>query len=169
VTGAPVRPDSLRAIVDAVQAEGAWLHILQPVQIMDLSAAAEIAGRTGPDERPWQAELSYWTGNPTTSISAAGDRAAQFAILYGRSDEPRDWLRAGEALSAGWLAAAERGVSVLPMSAPVEVTGTRETMRRFLSYLNHAFLVLRLGTVDPAEPEASAGARRPAEQIIERR
>ncbi len=192
VTGAPVRPEDLRAIVDAVQAEGAWLLILKADQVREVCAAAVVALQTEADELPWRAELAYWgttipdpaapmpaSGNivagndsghsDTPSTSAAQDRAARFAILYGRSDEPRDWLRAGEALSAAWLTATERRISVLPMSAPVEVTGTRETMRRVLAYLNHPFLVLRLGSVDPAEPDASSGVRRPREQTIEQR
>lgn len=37
-----------------------------------------------------------------------------FILLYGDADEPLNWLRAGEALSAGWLTATERGVSILP-------------------------------------------------------
>jgi nitroreductase len=170
VTGAPVGLEDLSAIVDAVQVEGAWLSILKPDQVAELSTAANVAVGTMADEHPWRAELAYWTDHPDTlTVSAAGDRAARFAILYGRSDESRDWLRAGEALSAAWLTATERGISVLPMSAPVEVTVTRESMRRILAYLSHPFLVLRLGTVDPAEPDASYGTRRPAEQTVERR
>jgi hypothetical protein len=68
----------------------------------------------------------------------------------------------GEALSAGWLAATEQGISVLPLSAPVEVISTRETMRRHLSYLNHPFVVLRLGTVDPADANATNATRPPS-------
>jgi len=70
--------------------------------------------------------------------------------------------------AAGWLTATERGISVLPLSAPVEVSGTRDTMHRLLSYLNHPFLVLRLGTVDAADTDAPYVPRVPAEQIIQR-
>jgi hypothetical protein len=192
VTGATVRSADLRAITASVQAEGAWLHILYPDQVLELAAAAGRAQLTDAEEPVWRAELAYWTepagtvvlhATVATSVSptaAAGhdvgdqpigvqhDRNALFAILHGRSDEPRDWLRAGEALSAGWLTAIEHGISVLPLSAPVEVTGTRDTMRRFLSYLNHPFLVLRLGTVDAADTDALSDPRQPADQIIQR-
>jgi hypothetical protein len=191
VTGAAVGREDLRAITASVQAEGAWLHLLRPDQVLELAAAAGQAQQTDLGAPVWQAELAYWiaaqpdgsaishaaiaqpappttmAGRDTsdTPISAQHDRTALFAILYGRSDEPRDWLRAGEALSAGWLTATERGISVLPLSAPVEVTGTRDTMRRLLSYLNHPFLVLRLGTADIVAPHAP---RLPADQIIQR-
>ncbi len=192
VTGAPVGSEDRRAITASVQAEGAWLHILYPDQVLELVDAAGRAQHTDTGEPVWQAELAYWTepadtvarraavaehGVPNVvagrdaggaAISFRHDRTALFAILHGRIDDSRDWLRAGEALSAGWLTATERGISVLPLSAPIEVTGTRDTMRRFLSYLSHPFLVLRLGTVDAADTEAPYDPRLPADQIIQR-
>jgi hypothetical protein len=197
VVGLPVGPEDLRAISAAVQAEAAWLYILRPEQVIELAAAAGDAQRTDAGVLEWRTELAYWTGGTplagtgipsaasphareTTEcgrdassrgdlpVSAGHDRAATFAILYGRSDEPRDWLRAGEALSAGWLTATECGISVMPLSAPVEVMSTREAMRRHLSYLNHPYLVLRLGTVDPADSDAEHAPRPPIDQTIER-
>jgi hypothetical protein len=160
-----------------VQGEAAWLHVLRPEQAAELAAVADDAQRAETGSPEWRSELAYWTrdtraeGAGTSSdlpISATRDRAALFAILYGRSDEPRDWLHAGEALSAGWLTATERGISVLPLSAPVEVISTRDTMRRHLSYLNHPFLVLRLGTVDQADADATHAPRLPRDQTINR-
>jgi nitroreductase len=196
VVGAPVGAEDLRAISATVQAEAAWLHILRPEQVIELCAAADHAQRTEAGVPEWRTELAYWTGGarppgtgipsvagpqpPQTTlpgrdfdhrgdppISAEHDRAALFAILYGRSDEPRDWLSAGEALSAGWLTATERGISVMPLSAPVEVISTRDTMRRLLSYLNHPFLVLRFGTVDPTDSDDIHAPRLPTDQTIE--
>jgi nitroreductase len=197
VVGPPVGSEDLRAISATVQAEAAWLHILRPEQVIELAAAADHAQRTDAGVPEWRIDLAYWTGGtrlagtgipspaspqaPQTTVpgrdvgsggdlpaSAEHDRAAQFAILYGRSDEPRDWLRAGEALSAGWLTATERGISVMPLSAPVEVMTTREAMRRILSYLSHPYLVLRFGTVDPADADATHTPRLPTDQTIER-
>jgi nitroreductase len=196
VVGPPVGAEDLRAISATVQAEAAWLHLLRPEQVIELAAAADQAQRTEAGAPEWRTELAYWTGGARTAgtnvpsvaspqqiprttvlgdlggrgdlpISAGHDRAALFAILYGRSDEPRDWLRAGEALSAGWLTATERGISVMPLSALVEVIGTRDVLRRLLSYLNHPFLVLRLGTVDPADADAMHAPRLPIDQVIE--
>jgi nitroreductase len=175
VIGAPVDGEDLRDINASVQAEGAWLKILKPDQVIELAAAADHAQQLGAGEPEWRTELAYWTaahrpaGQPgDLPISVEHDRSALFAILYGRSDEPRDWLRAGEALSAAWLTATERGVSVMPLSAPVEVIGTRETMRRLLSYLDHPYLVLRFGTAEPAGADAPDAPRLPADQTIER-
>jgi len=198
VTGTPISRDDLNAITTAVQAEYTWLHILRPDQVLDLAAAADHAQRTEAVEPAWQAELAYWTGGtrpagtgipdaaiprkaPQTTvpardfghhgdlpISAEHDRTAVFAMLHGRDDEPLAWLRAGEALSAAWLTAAERGISVLPLSAVVEVAGTREIMRRLVADLGQPYLVLRLGTSDPHDAGPPRAPRLPAGQIIER-
>lgn len=173
VTGPPVGPADLAAITTGVQIEGAWLHILTADQVIELAAAADLAQRAEAEESSWRTELAYWTGRDfghwgDQPIAAEHDRTALFAILYGRNDEPRDWLRAGEALSAGWLTATERGISVMPISAPIEVAGTRDTLRRALSYLGFPFLVLRLGTLDPADSDAVHAPRLPTDQIIER-
>lgn len=144
---APVDADQLRSIVAAVDSAGARLHLLRPDQVFDLAAAADQAQRGEAAEAAWQAELGYWTGgtrplgsgipdaaiphdSPQTTvpgrdfghpgdlpIPATHDNAAEFAILYGREDGKIDWLRAGEALSAGWLTATELGIAVLPLSA----------------------------------------------------
>ena len=82
----------------------------------------------------------------TLPIGPGHDRVAVYAVLYGDEDDPCDWLRAGEALSAGWLRATELGVSVVPLSGVIEVASTRQTLRALLAGLGHPYLVLRLGS-----------------------
>jgi hypothetical protein len=198
VAADPVGPEQLAAIATAVEAEGAWLHILRADQVLELAAAVDHAQRTESADPAWQAELAYWSGgsrpigtgvpdsaipsrSPRTTvpgrdfghhgdlpISLAHDQAAVFAILYGRDDSPLDWLCAGEALSAGWLTATELGASVLPLSATIEVGGTRQAMRALLASVGRPYLVLRFGTVEGSERGAPHAPRLPADQIIER-
>ncbi|WP_243420641.1 Acg family FMN-binding oxidoreductase [Micromonospora globispora] len=198
LTGPPVGSDDLRAIADAVQAEGAWLHILRPDQVTDLAAAASHAQQTETADPAWQAELAYWTGGtrpagarvpddtiplraPQTTVpgrdfghhgdlpvSTGHDRTAGYAVLYGPNDQPVDWLRAGEALSSAWLTAVELGVSVLPLSATVEVAGTRQTVRRLVADLGHPYLVVRLGMLDTDNAGPPHAPRLPAQQRIDR-
>jgi hypothetical protein len=106
--------------------------------------------------------------NAALSIGADHDRSADFVLLYGPTDEPADWLSAGEALSAGWLTATEHGVSVLPHSAPTEVRSTRRAMRELLADTGYPYLVLRLGTIDPADPGHRHTPRLPQDQLIDR-
>lgn len=152
-TGRPIGPPQIDAIVTAVEAEGALLHILRPDQVLDLATAAGQARRTDGHEARWQAELAHWTGGAgpigygDLPVGAGHDRASVFAILYGRADRALDWLHAGEALSAAWLTATEIGVAVLPLTATIEMTSTRQAMRVLLPGAGYPCLVLRLGTV----------------------
>nr|BFE74725.1 hypothetical protein GCM10020092_080260 [Actinoplanes digitatis] len=176
----PVDADTLSAIVAAAESAGAGLHLLRPDQVYDLATAADQAQRAEVEDVAWQAELGYWTGGtrllgsgipdsaigdhaPQTTvpgrdfghhgdlpISEAHENAARFAVLYGPGDGKLDWLRAGETLSAAWLTAIELGVSVVPLSATIEVAATREHIRCLLADLGHPQLVLRFSTPDPA-------------------
>jgi nitroreductase len=198
VLGASVDADKLRSIAAAVQSGGSLLHLLRADQVYELATAADHAQRTEAEEAAWQAELAFWTGGdrplgtgipdsaiphvaPQTTvpgrdfghhgdlpISEAHDNAAVFGILYGPEDQPFDWLRAGEALSAGWLTATELEVSVLPLSATIEVAVTREHLRRLLSGLGHPYLVLRFGALDLAADEPPHTPRLSPDQIVER-
>jgi nitroreductase len=193
----PIDADRLRSIAAAVESAGAGLHLLRPDQVYDLAAAGDHAQRTETDEAAWQAELGHWTGGtrplgsgiPDTvipdhasqttvpgrdfghhgnlPISEALDHAAAFAILYGPEDSTLGWLRAGEALSAAWLTATERGISLMPLSATVEVPATRLALRRLLAGLGEPYLVLRLGHADPDHAGPPHTPRLPAEQTIE--
>jgi nitroreductase len=198
VTGARVDPADLAAITTAVQAEDTELHTLRADQLLELAAAADHAQRSEAADPAWQAELAYWTGGDRPAgtgvpdavipdratlttvpgrdfghhgglpVSVAHDQAAVFVMLYGSTDGPAGWLRAGEALSAGWLTATELGVSVLPHSAPIEVIATRQAMRAMIASIGYPYLMLRLGTMDPADPALSRTSRLPADQIIDR-
>jgi nitroreductase len=198
VAGTPVAPADLAAIAAAAQAQDTELHTLRPDQVLELAAAADHAQRTEAADPDWQAELAYWTGGtrPTgtgvpdaaipervtqttvpgrdfghhgeLSVSAGHDTTAVFVMLYGSTDEPIRWLRAGEALSAAWLTATELGVSVLPHSAPIEVIATRQALRAMIASIGYPYLVLRLGATDPADAAASSTSRLPADQIIDR-
>jgi nitroreductase len=197
VSGPAVGTQELAAIGATVRSAGARLHMLPPDQVIELAAAVSYAQRTEAADEAWQAELAYWTGGtrpagtgvPDTAIpeappqttvpgrdfghpgtlpvSAEHDVTATFAILYGEQDGQLDWLRAGEALSAAWLTATELGISLLPLSATVEVAATRLTLRRLLAGLGEPYLVLRLGHADPDHAGPAHTPRLPAEQTIE--
>jgi nitroreductase len=197
LTGPPLAAEELDTVLDAVRPEGARLHILRPDQVLELASAVSAAQRAEASDEAWQAELAYWAGGTspagtgvpdsaipeaptqttvpsrdfghpgTLPVSAAHDTGATFAILYGDQDGREDWLRAGEALSAAWLAATERGISVLPLSATIEVPATRFALRRLLSGLGEPYLVLRLGHADPDQAGPPHTPRLPVEQTIE--
>jgi hypothetical protein len=185
--------DHLQQVADR---EGAHLHVLRPDDVIELAAAAGRAQRVEGTDKAWVEELAYWAGGErpeglgvpdqvipstppqttvpgrdfrrtgTLPIGPGHDREAVYAILYGDEDVPMDWLRAGEALSAVWLEATQRRLTVLPLSAAVEVPETRQILERLLANLGQPFLALRVGVgADYDEPPPTP--RLPAGQTIE--
>jgi PIN domain nuclease of toxin-antitoxin system len=147
VPGTPPGPEALTAITAAIEAQGTRLHTLRPDQVLELA--------TGRDHR-----------DPSDlPIIARRDKAEVFVMLYGSADEPLNWLRAGEALSAGWLTATGRGVSFQQHCAPIDRITTRQALRALIAGTGYPYLLLRLGTIDPAD---AGMPRPPVDQIIER-
>src|SRR5262249_34889963 len=107
-------------------------------------------------------------GHPgTLPVSAQHDGNAGYAILYAAEDEPGDWLRGGEALSAVWLTATEHNVAVLPLSAAAEELTTRQTLRRLIAGLGYPLIALRIGIADPDTPPPPDTPRLQQTQTIE--
>ena len=95
------------------------------------------------------------------------DATAAYGILYGAEDSLRGWLGGGEALSAIWLRAIQLGLSLLPLSAVIEVPGTRQILRGMLAGVGEPYLVVRLGNVLDDEGMPQRTPRLPADQVIE--
>lgn len=196
VSDTPVDPaaiDDLRQVADR---EGAHLHVLPHDEVIELADAASRARQVEGTDQSWAEELAYWSGGerreglgvpdqvmlnapPRTTVpgqeySPTGmlpvgpgdDREAVYAIVYGDEDTDLAWLRSGEALSAVWLEATQRDLTVLPLSAAVEVPQTRQLIQRLLANLGEPFLALRIG-VRAEHDEPPPSPRLPAEQTIE--
>lgn len=196
VSEQPVPATAIDEIVRAAGQGGGRMQIISADQVLELAAAASHAEAAEADDPRIREELAYWTsradqglglsaevlpeqapqttvpgrdfGRPgTLPIGAGHDRTAVYALLYGDDDEPDSWLRAGEALSAAWLTATRLGVSVVPLSAVVEVAGTRQTLRQLIAGLGYPYLVLRLGIADPTQPGPPHTPRLPATQVVD--
>ncbi|GAA1797560.1 NAD(P)H nitroreductase [Luedemannella flava] len=181
-----LRPDQVVGLASAAsraqEAEGLdeqwraelaiWAGAALGAGIPDVGPAGHVVG-TGvpptviPATAPQTTVPARDFGEPgTLPVDAGHDLAAQYAILYGEEDTPAHWLRAGEALSAAWLTATELGVSVVPMSAAVEVDGTRHELRRLLAGVGYPYLAARFGIADPHQAGPPHTPRLPAEQTI---
>ena len=96
-------------------------------------------------------------------------RTAQFeahplvAMLYTQRDSPAQWLRAGQALQRVLLTATVRGVSVQPITQPLEVPDLREMVTDARGR-RHAQVGLRLGYAAPAV----ASRRRDLSEVLVR-
>lgn len=88
--------------------------------------------------------------------------------LGGAHDDVAGWLRTGEALSALWLEATRVGLSVVPMSQPIEVETTRREIGR--SVLGGAFephVLLRVGWQAIGRSGLPRTPRRPLADVLE--
>jgi hypothetical protein len=196
VSATPVGADAVLAIQVAVEEAGGWLYVVPREEVVEVASATAYAGRAESSDPAWRTEMARWTGgahrdgtgipdavipdhptqttvpgrdfgHPGTLPAGHGhDRNATYAILYGPQDLPVDWLRAGHALSAAWLTAVDLDVSLLPMSAAVEVPVTRHTLRRLLSGLGEPYLVLRLGIAVPDQTAPARTPRLPARRTL---
>jgi hypothetical protein len=192
----PVPADALAAVVTAVTGTGLQLHVLRPEQVVELAAAVDHAMRAEQADERQSAELSRWVGGdrangtgipdsaipaeaPQTTVpgrdfgvagtlppGAGHDETAVYAVLYGTGNLPADWLRAGGALSAAWLEAVDRGLTLLPFSAPAEIAATRLLLQRLVSYVGYPYLVVRLG-VAPRDDAMAHTPRLPAEETLQ--
>lgn len=197
VVDRPVSSEALPAVCRAAASEGVNLELLESDQVIDLAAAVSHAEAIEAVDDQAREEIARWVGGrrsdglglPDTALLAGAPRTtvperefgvhgtlelaeghgadAVFAILHGQADNPEDWLRAGEGLSAAWLTAIAEGLSVLPFSAPIEVESARRSLRRLLSDLGYPYLVLRLGIADDQAPGPPHTPRLPAARVIQ--
>ena len=193
----PIPAPALSSIEKAANL-GARLQLLTSGQMLEVAGAAARAAAVEAADPDIVHELAFWTGRhgpqgtglpaevildqlPQTTVPArdfgrhgtlpagAGhDRSAVYALLYGDGDEPENWLRAGEALSAVWLTATTLGVSVVPLSGVIELASTRATIRRLLlADLGYPYLVLRLGIANPEPADMAHAPRIATAQLID--
>jgi len=104
-------------------------------------------------------------GKAGLSAGPAVDKGATFVIVFGRSDEPIDVLRGGEAVSALLLKATAEGLATAPLSDSIEVEWPRHLLRGLLADLGEPYLVVRLGYRASTDPLPPTPRRDPAEVI----
>jgi hypothetical protein len=127
IADAAPTPEAVGELRAAAHGEGVGLLLLDPDAIMELAGATSI--------------------KPKIRERIGNERSNAFAVLYGEQDRPRDWVQAGQALSAVWLTAARLNMSVVPSSAVVQLPGSRDVMRRLLAHHGMPYLALRMGVL----------------------
>ncbi|HJQ03842.1 MAG TPA: hypothetical protein VJ872_00230 [Nocardioides sp.] len=100
----------------------------------------------------------------TRMVIRGGDRVI---ALGGLHDDAGGWLTTGEALSALWLEATRSGISVVPMSQPMEVEDIRrEVARSVLTGRFEPHLLLRVGWQAIGRRELPRTPRRPLREVL---
>ncbi|GAA3811805.1 Acg family FMN-binding oxidoreductase [Nocardioides panacisoli] len=100
--------------------------------------------------------------NPTVVESGDG-----VIVLGGPADGPIDWLRTGEGLSALWLRATRAGMSVVPLSLPIEVEASRTELQHVVvqdAFVPH--LLVRIGWQAIGRSELPRTPRRPVAEVL---
>lgn len=144
-----------------VAEQQAWTH-------RSLNSGDGVPAETvvAPTARPVPLRDFTLDGEATLEPGPGDDRCAEYLVLATDGDHPTDWLTAGEATSAVWLAAIAQGLVVSPMSDVVEIPGARVLLSSLIHPPGHPQLVLRVGVdLNPAPPPASP--RRPARNVID--
>ncbi|WP_430788886.1 Acg family FMN-binding oxidoreductase [Actinoplanes sp. G11-F43] len=170
------QPPSGEIIADlrrAVLPHGFDTHLVRRDEVPLLAAATARAASDAAHRPGHTAEVAHWASGGSSAggirpvpmralhgpATGDGDIGARYLILHGGAD--REWLRAGEALSALLLTATVRGVSCSPMSELVEAPWPRGLLATLIGGAAHPYLVIRIGYPVHDEPPPAA-SRRPA-------
>jgi hypothetical protein len=136
---------------------GTWVHD-NPLRTDGISAAAT-AQAAGSSLR----QRDFLLGRPAGLDGSAPvpDRPA-VVVLATDDDEPISWLRAGQALAAVLLGAADLGLQGQPLGQVTDVLAYRLGLRSALGIVGVPQLVLRMGFAQ----RTVATPRRPVEQVL---
>jgi nitroreductase len=103
---------------------------------------------------------------PSSRFTSADD-AAELLVIVTAHDDPLDWLRAGETLSAVLLAATGLGLATTPLSQALEVDETRHALRwDVLRVPEHPQLVVRVGWPATGAAELPVTPRRDLRSVL---
>ena len=88
-------------------------------------------------------------------------------VIATMGDDARSWLATGEAMAAVWLGAAADGLSVVPLSQPLEVPETRLALQHdVLETVAVPQLLLRIGWQPISRSTLPRSPRRPLEEVL---
>lgn len=132
-------------------------------------------GRVGDDGIPLpvvpeaparDARLSRFGGGLLRDNRVEVEASDGLLVLGGEADHALSWLRTGEALSALWLRASHTGLSVVPLSQPIEIPATRLELRELLGGTIEPHLLVRIGWQAIGRSELPRTPRRPVDSVL---
>jgi nitroreductase len=113
---------------------------------------------------PHRFEGAVWEDHPGPEVEATDG----LIVFFDTRDDPSAWLRAGEGLSAMWLAAEEGGLSLVPLSQVIEVAETRRAFQvEVLGSLAHPLLLVRVGWRSTAGTSLAPTPRRTVSEVLD--
>jgi nitroreductase len=151
-------PDELLDhLAAAAEAEGAVLVPVSSAEqrrlVARLTRKAEALQAADPaydaDLRRWRRPPDAVPGRARLDSESGADRS--FVLLATGADDPRSWLRAGEALERILLQLTRLGWAASPMTQALEIAGTRDRLRTGVTGEAFPQMLLRIGFAAPAE------------------
>jgi nitroreductase len=116
------------------------------------------------DRRPL---VKFPPGSMLESEEEEAESGAAFIVLATSSDDRTSQLRVGEALSAILLRGAEAGVSMVPLSAALEVAEIRKILQdELLDDVAFPQAVIQIGWQPIANPDIPPTPRRPVDEVL---
>ena len=108
-------------------------------------------------------------GALVNSVTGRGEEdGGELLVVATLLDDPVSVLRAGEAVSAVLLTGTDLGLGVCPLSQPLEVADTRESVReRVLDGAAHPQLIVRAGWVPTSSPGLAQSPVRCVEDTVD--
>ncbi|PWN03316.1 hypothetical protein DJ010_09395 [Nocardioides silvaticus] len=193
-TSWPVHALAREVLVAAARRRGALaVAVTEPGQRIELELLSRRAHHLRSLNRAALEEQASWVGpgRPTDGIPSSvlpdqvGPAPTRFGpgtlteeravvestdgmiVLGGRDDDRAGWLRTGEALSSLWLRATRDGLSVVPLSLPVEVPSVRGELTAALEEPNVVpHILLRIGWQAIGRSELPRTPRRPVADVL---
>jgi nitroreductase len=187
-----VPPGIRAELAQAATAEGANLRFLGQDEAARLLRLAAEAERELFGDPAYRAELANWVGMERETdgipVSMTGSRSPegrdrvrdfathpgqqpryawfeespQLAVLSVRAGGPKNWLIAGQALECAWLTATSRGISVCPMTQPLE-TADAWLVQDHYRGSGKPQMIIRIGYGLPSQ---QASPRRPLCDVV---
>ncbi|WP_433221500.1 Acg family FMN-binding oxidoreductase [Dactylosporangium sp. CS-047395] len=157
-----VRPDQLTAFTAAVAHAGDVEHgdtrfrddlVTWTTRSRDDRDGVSPRSTVAPTHRTI-APRDFSLARPAALEAGTGtDHGTVYVIFTVDTDEPADWIAAGQALSDVWLTLTAHGLVASPISEVVEVQPVRIALRRLLGGVAHPAIAMRIGfPVDDAAP-----------------
>ena len=194
-TSWPVPPSVVRTLVDTARSRGACSEAVDDERArLRLEFLAHQAHQRQLVDAVASSEQRHWVGDGRAdgvplSVLPAGDdsdaspptrfgaglveetrtvvESSDGVIALGGDDGPGSWLLTGEALSALWLEATRAGLSVVPLSLPIEIDSVRDELRGLVLDSDHPpHLLLRIGWQAIGRSQLPRTPRRPVSEVL---
>lgn len=106
-------------------------------------------------------------GQPASSRQSSTTPADVHVLIFTAHDDPASWLAAGQALSALWIRATQEGISLTPDTQVIEVSRTRELLRRqLLDDLGHPQVLVHVGWPETSRSPQESSPRRALDEVL---